>query len=61
MVKNLEPGDHLYDEKLFLERSEQVSGGQARDVYSPDPPTLAVACLPWRICNRQTPAICGYG
>jgi hypothetical protein len=46
MVKNGEPGDHLYDEKLFLERSEQVSGGQARDVYSPDPPPLAVACAP---------------
>jgi len=46
IVKNHEPGDHLYDEKLFLERSLQVSGGQARDVYSPDPPPLAVACLP---------------
>jgi hypothetical protein len=46
MVKNREPGDHLYDEKLFLARSAQVSGGQARDVYSPDPPPLAVACLP---------------
>jgi hypothetical protein len=46
MVKNHEPGDHLYDERLFLERSMQVSGGQARDVYSPDPPPLAVACLP---------------
>jgi hypothetical protein len=46
MVKNREPGDHLYDEKLFLGRSEQVSGGQARDVYSPDPPPLAIVCLP---------------
>ena len=46
MVKNREPGDHLYDEDLFLGRSAQVSGGQARDVYSPDPPPLAVACLP---------------
>jgi hypothetical protein len=46
MAKNLEPGGHLYDEALFLKRSEEASGGQARDVYSPDPPPLAVACLP---------------
>jgi hypothetical protein len=46
IVKNREPGGHLYDKESFLARSLQVSGGEDRDVYSPDPPPLAVACLP---------------
>lgn len=45
MIKNGEPGDHLYNSELFLARSAQVSGGPV-DVNGPDPPALAVACLP---------------
>jgi hypothetical protein len=45
MLKKGEPGGDLYDDALVLARSAQVSGGPV-DVYSPNPPPLAVAFLP---------------
>jgi hypothetical protein len=40
------PGDRLYDQDWMLARTSQVSAGRDRDVFLPNPPAFAVACLP---------------
>jgi hypothetical protein len=46
IVKEGGPGDRLYDRDWMLARTSQVSAGQDRDVFLPNPPAFAVACLP---------------
>jgi hypothetical protein len=46
-VRSGEPGQRLYDDKWFASRVMRLSQGTASDVYLSNPPTLAVAWLPF--------------
>jgi hypothetical protein len=47
IIREGEPGERLYDDQQFAARVMQVSEGTVTDVYLSNPPTLAVAWLPF--------------
>ena len=47
LIRDGEPGERLYDDEPFAARVMQVSKGTVSDVYLSNPPTLAVAWLPF--------------
>lgn len=53
LIREGEPGERLYDDQQFAARVMQVSKGRVTDVYLSNPPTLAVAWLPFSSMSVQ--------
>lgn len=54
LIREGEPGDQLYDDQRFAARVMEVSEGAVTDVYLSNPPTLAVAWLPFSYLSVET-------
>jgi hypothetical protein len=53
-IRQGEPGDRLYDDDWFAARVMHESRGTVTDIYLANPPTLAVAWLPFAYLSVET-------